>query len=77
MSTMPGALPWTQQILIDLLFPPVGAGIWWLIATVWAMVFQGGKISERTKAVRKRLFWVLLAAAYALMFGVTLYAYLT
>ena len=77
MITRPGVLPLSQQIILDLLFPPVGAGIWWLMSTGWAMLMQGGKISDRTKIFRKRLFWALLAAAYALMFGVTFYTYLT
>jgi hypothetical protein len=77
MIIRPGALPLSQQIILDLLFPPVGAAIWWVVSTGWATIVQGGKISERTKMLRKRLFWTLLAGAYALMFGMTLYAYLT
>src|SRR5690348_15186610 len=66
-----------QQLFLDLLFPPVGASVWWLMSTGWAMVMQGGKISERTKAFRKTLFWALLVGAYALMFAVTVYSRLT
>ena len=77
MGVKPGALPLAQQIILDLVFPPVGATIWWLISTGWAMLMQGGRISERTKVWRRNLFWILLVGAYALMFGVTLYTHLT
>jgi hypothetical protein len=73
----PGALPLGQQILLDLLFPPAGAGIWWSMSSMWAMLMQGGRVSEKTKAFQKKMFWLLLVAAYSFMIGVTLYAYLT
>ena len=73
----PGALPLSQQIILDLLFPPVGAAMWWVLSTGWATIVQGGKISDRTRRLRKRMFWALLAGAYVLMFGITLYAHLT
>lgn len=72
-----GALPLSQQIILDLLFPPAGAAVWWVVSTGWATLVHGGKISDSTKKLRKKLFWVFLVGAYALMFGITLYAYLT
>ncbi len=71
-----GALPLTQQILLDLVIPPLGAAAWSLMARGWAAIAQGGAISEQTKRRQKREFWGLLIAAYLLMFGITIYAQL-
>lgn len=77
MIIRPGALPLSQQIVLDLLLPPVAAALWWVVSTGWARLAQGGRISEKTKIVRRKMFWILLAGAYALMFGITIYASLT
>ena len=68
-----GALPLSEQILLDLLVPPVGAAVWWLMARGWAGAVQGGKTSATTKTRQKWEFWVILAIAYLLMFGITIY----
>jgi hypothetical protein len=73
----PGALPITQMIALDLLVPPIGTCIWWLMSRGWAGLVQGGTISGRTKKRQKWEFWVVLAGAYLLMFGITLYGYLS
>jgi hypothetical protein len=76
MSIRPGALPIHEQILLDLLIPLAGAVLWRLMARGWAGVVQGAEISEETKKRQKREFWLLLIAGYALMFGITIYAWL-
>ena len=73
----PGALPISQMIALDLLVPPIGTFIWLLMSRGWAAMVQGGTISERTKKRQKWEFWVVLASAYLLMCGITLYGYLS
>ena len=77
MTVRSGALPVYQQIVLDLLVPPLGAFVWWFMARGWAATVQGGEITERTKQRQKKEFWVILIAAYLIMFGITIYAALT
>jgi cytochrome b561 len=72
-----GAYPIDQQLLYDLLFPPIGTCLWWLMARGWARAVQGGKPSETTKKRQKWEFWVVLVCLYLLMFGITIYGLLT
>ena len=72
-----GALPLGQIIALDLFIPPIGTCIWWLMSRGWAGFVQGGSVSENTKKRQKWEFWSILLAAYLLMFGITIYAYLT
>jgi hypothetical protein len=65
-----------QQVLLDLVAPPIGACLWWLSSWGNARTFQGGEISERTKNWLKKGFVLVLVAAYFIMFGITLYAHL-
>ncbi len=69
----PGALPLSEQILLDLVVPPVGAVVWWLMSRGLAGVLQGGKTSQTTKTRQKWEFWIILALSYLLMFGITIY----
>jgi hypothetical protein len=55
----------------------LGALVWWFMARGWAATVQGQEIAERTKQRQKKEFWVLLNAAYLIMFGITIYAALT
>lgn len=73
----PGALPISQQILLDLIAPPVLAAVWRFKASGWARAVQGGKVSEETRDRQRMEFWVVLILSYLVMFGVTLYAWLT
>jgi hypothetical protein len=66
-------LPFSEQIMLDLVVPPVGAAIWWLMARGWAGAVQGNTLSQRTKVRQKWEFWILLFVAYLLMFGITAY----
>jgi hypothetical protein len=66
-------MPLTQQYLLDLVAPPVGACLWWLFSRGNALTLQGGNVSERTKKREKIGFFVVLALAYLIMFGGTTY----
>jgi hypothetical protein len=68
-------LPLGAVLLLDILFPPVGAALVWLISRRGADLFQGGNPSKRSLAGLKRSFWVQLIFVYCLMFGITGYAY--
>jgi hypothetical protein len=66
-------MPLVQQYLLDLVAPPVLATLWWFFSRGTATVFQGGSVSERTKKRERIGFFVVLIAAYLLMFGGTTY----
>jgi hypothetical protein len=68
-----GALPISEQILLDVFVPPIGAAVWWLMSRGLAGALQGGKTSATTKTRQKWEFWIILALAYLLMFGITIY----
>lgn len=70
----PGALPLSQQILLDICVPPIIAFLWKLMAGGWGSLVQGGKVSEGTSSRQWFEFWVILAMGYALLFGFTIYA---
>jgi len=71
----PGALPISEQILLDLFLPPVGTMVWWFMSRGWAGAVQGGRPTETTKLRQKREFWVILIAAYLLMYAITAYGW--
>lgn len=58
------------------LVPPFGAAVWWLMARNMARTMQGGTVSEASRKRQNKWFWIPMAAAYVLMFGITTYAYL-
>lgn len=68
------ALPLGEQIALFLLVPPVGSLLWWLFSRGTAAILQGGKVSGRTKKRQKVGFFVVLVAAYMIMFGIKLYS---
>ena len=68
-------LPVGQQILLDVLVPPVGACLWWLKARNWAMTVQSGKVSSTTIKRQKLEFWIVLFLGYLMTFGMTIYAW--
>jgi hypothetical protein len=72
----PGAIPLGQMILLDILVPPIGACLWWLMVRGWAGFVQLGRPSETTTRRQRWEFWALLIAAYLLMFGITAYGLL-
>jgi hypothetical protein len=73
----PGAYPISQQILLDLVAPPIIAGAWWLMSGGLAGIIQGGSRSAETKSRQAQEFWALLILFYLIMFGITIYAWLT
>jgi len=68
-----GALPLSQQILLDVFVPPVGTLVWWLMSRGWAIVVQGGEVSETTRKRQRKIALALLIMAYVLMFSITIY----
>ena len=71
------AAPLPEQILYDIIIPPIGAAFWWLMSSGLAGMVQGGTVNEKTKQRQKVEFKVLLVAAYVLMFAITILGYLT
>jgi hypothetical protein len=71
-----GGLPIGQLILLDVLVPPIGTCIWWLMARGWAGIVQLGSPSDSTRKRQKWEFFVILVTAYLLMFGITVYGLL-
>lgn len=70
-----GALPLWQQIVIDVLAPPLITSIWWLLSGGWSALL-GTADSEVVRGWRKPAMLTVLIGCYALMFGMTIYAYL-
>ena len=69
-----GALPLSQQLALDIIIPPAGSLLGWLMSRAWASVVQGRAASETTRKRQKKEALVLLIAVYVLMFGITIYA---
>jgi hypothetical protein len=72
----PGSLPIQQQILVDLIAPPVGAFLWRLmtVGRAGAPVEEAGEGARRSKSSE---FWVVLLLGYVLMFGISLFTWFT
>jgi hypothetical protein len=66
-----------KQLLLDLVAPPVIAGMWWLFSRDWAAGVQAGQVSDQTKNRQKVGFVILLTLAYLAMFGTTAYIHFT
>jgi len=73
----PGALPLSTQIVLDLIAPPIGAALWWVLSRSWSTLVHGGSVPPKTIRRQKIEFWILLGVAYALMIFITAYAYMT
>jgi bacteriorhodopsin len=69
------ALPLTEQVLLDVVAPPVATCLWWLMARGWAASVQGGEVSSTTKKRQKWEFFAILIAGYLLVFGITIYGH--
>ncbi len=57
----------SQAVVVLIVFPPIGACVWWLLSRAWARTVEGGIVSERTVKRQRAEFWVVLVAAYAVM----------
>jgi len=73
----PGAHPIGEQILVDLLVPPIGACVWWVMARGWGITVQSRDVTDDTKKRQKLEFWLVLGIVSVLMFGITIYGYFT
>jgi hypothetical protein len=71
-----GALPLYEQILFDVLIPPAGTAVWWLMSRGWSSA-MGTTDSHAVRGWTQSGFWILLCAAYILMFSITIYGCLT
>jgi hypothetical protein len=76
-SVRPGALPNYQIVLIDIFAPLVGAALWWLMARANAGAVQAGRVSNETKDRQRTEFWAILVLGYIVMFGLSIYYWLT
>jgi hypothetical protein len=68
----PGVLPVQQQILVDLIVPPVGAILWRWMTGGWPGA-RDVDASEETRRRKSTEFWVVLLLGYVLMFGISFY----
>lgn len=66
-----------QQLLVDLLAPPIFAGLWWLFSRGWALAIRAGEVSDETKSRQKAGLVVMLGLLYVLMFGITIFLHFT
>ena len=66
-------MPLMRQYLLDLVAPPIVTCVWWFFSRGTATVFQGGRVSERTKRWLGKGFIVVLVGSYLIMFGITTY----
>jgi hypothetical protein len=62
-----------NELILDLIGPPIVAAIWWLMSRGWAFGVQGGEVSERTRTRQKRRFVAVLIVLYCVSFGTSLY----
>ena len=67
------ALPLWQIICLDLVVPPVGTALWWLMSRGFASAVQGGAATSSTKRRQRMEFWILLISTYAVAFAVTVW----
>ncbi len=68
----PGALPLYEQILYDIFIPPAGTIVCWLMCKGLAIQL-GTSNSEVVRGWTRSGFWIVLCAAYTLMFSITIY----
>jgi hypothetical protein len=67
-------LPLYQMLLIDIFAPPIGTGIWWLMVRGLRSNL-GTSDDVAVEGWTKSIGRFILIAAYAIFFGVTIYAY--
>ena len=56
-----------QFNVVLILFPLIGACVWWILGRAWVSLMQGGQMSDRTNGGLHNGFWIVLVAAYAVM----------
>jgi hypothetical protein len=67
-------LPLPEMLLIDLVAPPIGVGIWWLMSKGLQMNL-GTADDPVVGGWTKSLGWIFLIVAYLFFFALTIYAY--
>ena len=72
-----GAASLSNQLLTDLLVPPVVAALWWVLSRGWAASVQDASVSQRTRRRQTVGFWLVLALAFAAMMSMTIYGFFT
>jgi len=65
------------QILLDLVVPPIGAAVLWVLGTGWSTTVYGGTLPDSAKKLRKLLTWGVFLFLLVAGFGITLYSRLT
>lgn len=73
---MNSGVPRWEQLVILIIGPPIMTILWWLASRGWAMVVQGGTVSDRTKKRQRIEVYAVLSAMYAVGLGMALYAWL-
>ena len=69
-----GALPIGQQIIIDLIGPPIMTALWLLFSRVW-IGMMGTSESTTVRSWTKSGTWILLGVLYVVVFSITAYGY--
>jgi len=75
LQTKNAVLPIGQLLPLDLVLPPIGTVLLWLLSNGGANVFEDGNPSQSSLSWLRRSFWIQLVPFYRLMFGITGYAY--
>ena len=63
----------SQQIAVDLLFPPIIASLIWLLSRIWVYLCEGSSPEIGTAAWVRWSFWITLVGSYIIMFATTAY----
>jgi hypothetical protein len=69
-----GALPISQQIMLDLLGPPIMTALWLLFSRGW-LGLMGTSESETVRGWTQSGTWIILILLYVIGFSVTAYGY--
>ena len=66
-----------HRLLVYLIAPPVGAGVFWIMGNAWIHATEGVEPSQRVKRWLNLGFWVVLVVSYVavLIIAVTGYRY--
>lgn len=69
-----GALPIGQQIILDLVGPPIMTALWLLFSRGWVGLMGTGE-SSTVRGWMKSGTWILLIVMYVVAFSITAYGY--
>jgi len=71
-----GALPLSQQIVLDLICPPIITAVWLHLSRGWAGA-MGTTEKSTVRGWIKSGKWILLIVLYVVAFSITAYGYFT